>query len=170
MDNKNDSATDLNYDPTNDRSMIKEREWNENTQTILFNQVEFLKQEIAVKNKLIERLLTELFEKNPESNNDLLSASTSTENLQSLYDLDNSRENILQAKSIIQDKSESPSPSPLTIHPNRYQVLDSNSNFEDGFEKANVVCKYPTEGITMESRRPTKGITESRRPSNVVNP
>ena len=57
LDNKNDSATDLNYDPTNDRSMIdvikesmiKEREWNENTQTILFNQVEFLKQEIAVK-------------------------------------------------------------------------------------------------------------------------
>ena len=44
-------------------SMIKEREWDENTQTILFNQVEFLKQEIAVTNKLIERLLTELFEK-----------------------------------------------------------------------------------------------------------
>ena len=52
---------------------------------------------------LIERLLTELFEKNPLSNNDLLSAYTSTENSQSLYDLDNSRENILQAKSIIED-------------------------------------------------------------------
>ena len=115
-------------------------------------------------------MLTELFEKNPESNNDLLSASTSTENSQSLYDLDNSRENILQAKSIIEDKSESPSPSPLTIHPNRYQVLDSNSNFEDEFEKANVVCKYPAKGITTESRRPAEGITESRRPSNVVNP
>ena len=108
--------------------------------------------------------------KNPQSNNDLLSASTSTENSQSLYDLDNSRENILQAKSIIEDKSESPSPSPLTIHPNRYQVLDSNSNFEVEFEKSNVICKYPAKGITTESRRPTKGITESRRTSNVVNP
>ena len=90
------------------------------------------------------------------SNNDLLSASKPTENSRSLYDLDNSRENILQAKSIIEDKSESPSPSPLTINPNRYQVLDSNSNFEDEFEKANVVCKYPAKGITTESRRPTK--------------
>ena len=58
FENKNDSLDDINYDPTNDRciidiikeSMIKERKLND-TQSMLLNQVEFLKQE----NTLIER-------------------------------------------------------------------------------------------------------------------
>ena len=70
----------------------------------------------------------------------------------------NSRENIQQPKSIIVDKSESSSP--FTIHTNRYQVLDSNTSFETEFEKAKVVCKHLRKQC----------ITESRRPSNVVNP
>ena len=94
--------------------------------------------------------------------------STSTESTntlsQSLYesnnrdDIFNSRENIQQPKSKIVDKSESSSP--FTIRTNRYQVLDSNTSFETEFEKAKVVCKHLTKQC----------ITESRRPSNVVNP
>ena len=119
-------------------------------------------------NLITERLLTELFEKNSESNNDRLNVSTSTESSnalsQSLHDSNNrdnifnSRENIQQQQSIPVDKSESLSP--FTIHPNRFQVLvnDSNTSFENEFEKAKVVSKYSANGIT-----------ENKRPSNVVN-
>ena len=59
--------------------MTKERKWNDDTQSILQNEVEFLKQEIAIKNTLIERLLTELFEKNSENYNGHSNVSTSRE-------------------------------------------------------------------------------------------
>ena len=83
FENKNDSLDDINYDSTNDRSiidiikesMIKERKLNADTESILLNQVEFLKQEIAVKNTSIERLITELFEKDSEVFNDRLNGS-----------------------------------------------------------------------------------------------
>ena len=58
---------------------------------ILLNQVEFLKQEIAVKNTLILRLITELFEKDSEVFNDRSNVSTESTNTlsQSLYDSNN---------------------------------------------------------------------------------
>ena len=150
--------------------MIKERKWNDDTQSILQNEVEFLKQEIAIKNTLIERLLTELFEKNSENFNGHSNVSTSTESTitlsQSSYDdlnnrddIFNSREDMEKPRSQMKDKSESPSE--ITIHPNRYQVLDSNSSCETEFVNANVVCKHTEQN---------KCTTESRRPRNVVNP
>ena len=130
--------------------MIKEWKLNDDTQLILLNQVEFLKQEIAVKNTLIECLITELF-------NDRSNASTSTESTntlsQSLYDSNNRddifnlRENIQQPKSKIVDKSKSSSP--FTIHTNSYQVLDSNTSFETEFEKAKIVSKHLTKQCIM---------------------
>ena len=49
--------------------MCKEKKWNDEIQVILKDQVEFLKQEITVKNTLIARLLVELYDKCPSSNN-----------------------------------------------------------------------------------------------------
>ena len=45
-------------------NMLKEKKWYEDIQNMLKEQLEFLKQEITVKNSLIESLLTELYNRN----------------------------------------------------------------------------------------------------------
>ena len=73
------TTNDINSEPANDKSIIdlikdnmcKEKKWNDEIQVILKDQVEFLKQEITVKNTLIQliRLLVELCNKSPYINN-----------------------------------------------------------------------------------------------------
>ena len=65
------------------KNMTREKSWNNEIQTILKQQIEFLKQEIYVKNTLIENLLTELHKQSPDENLQKVD-NTESENISSL--------------------------------------------------------------------------------------
>ena len=75
---KLDDSIDSNFEEiSNNRSIIdiiknnmsQERKWSEEMQMVLKDQIDFLKQEIIVKNSIIENLMVELYDKDHLNNN-----------------------------------------------------------------------------------------------------
>ena len=117
-------------------NMITEKKLNENMQKILMDQVEFLKNEIVVKNTLIERLLSELYNNHPASNYSdidkrvLNKSLSSTEESSYHHTNESSSLNIRERNDTENDHH---SCNNNIVHPNRNQVLinDDESTFEN---------------------------------------
>ena len=147
-------------------NMVKEKSWNNEVQTILKQQIEFLKREIYVKNTLIEILLTELFKQNSDENmqkgdttvSESISSSSVANSTSSITDnLDSDptilKKSIIQKKNNVENINELLSSSMNDIHQNRFQVLVnySNSSFETQYMNANLIKKThdpPTKSCT----------------------
>ena len=165
--NNNNGITDVNYDDqSNDRTMIdiikqnmlNERKWNEDMQIILKEQLEFLRQEMVVKNTLIERLMDKLHEKGINNNNIVSDSTLSTETNESTSETLNATitealngDNSFRDHTYIPSETfgnESKTQITNTNEPyfstNKFAVLinDSSSSFENEYEKAEV-CKRP---------------------------
>ena len=137
-------------------NMFKEKSWNNEAQTILKQQIEFLKHEIYVKNTLIENLLTELFKQNSDENmqkgdttvSESISSSSVVNSTSSITDNLDSDPTLLKKSIIQKENNEENINEPLSssmndIHQNRFQVLvnDSNSSFETQYMNANLIKK-----------------------------
>ena len=162
-------------------SMLQEKECNAEIKHILQEQITFLKQEIVTKNTLIERLLVELYERNPGSNKDSLNSdntlsTASGDNISdavrlnsTLSETSNGNKSKLEGHNKLQngydDRNVPTSIKSPIFHPNRYRVLidDDDSNFETEFENADIKTVYKYKHPTRKSYCPEK------RPEVVIN-
>ena len=178
------SGDKINYhDPTNDNnmiefikdSMIKEKKFNDDLQKILIDQVEFLKKEIIIKNTIIERLLSELYNRNPTNDSD--DGSVSKKSLPSINDEDLLNESsdisllncinnndCAQLEKTNDTENEPPSQNMNILHPNRYQVLinDGDSSFENEVTAANIK-------ITQKPPSRKRNEIKIKSPRNMIN-
>ena len=189
-------TTDGNYqDIVNNRTMIdlikdnmsNEKMWNEEVQTILKEQVDFLKNEIIVKNTIIARLMTELYDKCPDSNNTINDDSIPTVNDQTAAQHSNNNmviDNHVDETTFLdgnyttseQINTNIPLPTHFNnnnpfyadaihngnVHSNRYAVLDDDlhSGFVDECEKDSI-CEWSRRKDNMEIRRPPNFINQN---------
>ena len=184
---QNDLIDDRNWIELIKDSMTKERMWNEDMQTVLKAEVDFLKKEMIIKNSLIERLMVELHENNPKcrnTTNDECNTTISTElggnTIQpissSLIDNHNKGDtaftpngDYVASEIAVNNKSTLPahvhneSSYNNFVHPNRYELLNNeniHACIDDEYEYAkDSICEWAKQ----------KDIMESRRPQNVIN-
>ena len=157
-------------------NMTREKSWNNEIQTMLKQQIEFLKQEIYVKNTLIENLLTELHKQSPDENLQKVD-NTESENISSLSSSSaviSTLPHILDSSSIIsnkicedEQKMAHLSSSGIKTHPNQFKTLinDSDSSFETYYAKSNVISTYPSNKKMLS---PKKTVSAKKHRSNVV--
>ena len=157
-------------------NMTREKSWNNEIQTILKQQIEFLKQEIYVKNTLIENLLTELHKQSPDENLQKVD-NTESENVSSLSSSSAvilTLPHILDSSSFIsnkicedEQKMAHLSSSGIKTHPNQFKTLinDSDSSFETYYAKSNVISTYPSNKKMLS---PKKTVSAKKHRSNVV--
>lgn len=164
----NVNESNLNTDQNNDRTMIdiikenmlSERKWNDDIRLLLKDQVEFLRQEIVVKNTLIERLMDELHEKSVDNNIIVSDSRLSMENNGSTLETFNATITEALVNGDYDDNipseifdNESKTQIPINNEPyfsnNRYAVLinDSSSSFENEYKKAEISTRQKTDYV-----------------------
>ena len=178
IDQNNDDAV---YDAENDRtiidlfkdSMSKEKIFNDEIITLLKDQVEFLKNEITVKNTLIESILCELYKKSNYDDHDSQSVASKvnlSQSVSSIETISNQKVSNINVNNDIPSEIASECVdnnyhyTDNIIHPNKYQVLinDSNSSFDTEFRNAEVIKVYNPPATKLDN-------TNEKRPNVVIN-
>ena len=136
--------------------------------------MEFLKKKIIVKNTIIERLLSELYNRNPTNDSD--DGSVSKKSLPSINDEDLLNESsdisllninnndCAQLEKTNDTENQPPSQNMNILHPNRYQVLinDGDSSFENEVTAANIK-------ITQKPPSRKRNEIKIKSPRNMIN-
>ena len=140
---------------TNFDNVFNDREklWYDEMHTILKEQIEFLKSEITIKNSLIESLMFELYNRNPEgTTNESVSVVTTNSNDVLSESLKVSSDNMIKNNYIHENenydnqtifahngKTYSSAPSRDIIHPNRVLNNEIDSNHETEFLTEEII-------------------------------
>ena len=162
-------------------TMYKERMWNEEMHVILKEQIDFLKKEIIVKNTLIENLMTELHERNPESSNTInnvsneISADNDASPLQPIVNtslINNDNDNACRNGEYLTSEIPLNRQNPLfansqnnvydnIIHPKRYEALNEcHSSLIDDYEKDSICEWVKNKDVIREVKRPHNVINQ----------